>query len=67
MTKPAANRRRDERYPLGCPQGRQFEPLTGRARGAQAKDGRGCGAGEQDGPHDLGRDKETGGLPNGVT
>ena len=73
---PAADRRRiapkarvprDERYPPGGPQGRQFEPLAGRARGAQAQDGRGGGAGEQDGPHDLGHDNETGGLPNGVT
>ena len=56
-----------ERHPLGGSRGRQLQPLAGRSRGAQAEDGRGCRAGEQDGPHDLGRDNKARGLPDGVT
>ncbi|SEO28706.1 hypothetical protein SAMN04489859_105920, partial [Paracoccus alcaliphilus] len=49
------------------PQGGQREPLAGRAGDAQAEDGRGRCAGEQDGPDDLGADDKRTGLQNGVT
>lgn len=52
---------------MGGPQRRQPEPLARRSRGAQAEDGCGSRAGEQDGPHDLGGHDEAGGLQDGVT
>ena len=64
---PLIDRWRDERHPLGCPQGWQREPLAGNACDAQAKDGRGRCVGEQDGPDDLGTDDKRAGLQNGVT
>ncbi len=44
---PQARVPRDERDPLGGPQGGQCEPLAGYAGSAQAQDGRSGGAGEQ--------------------
>lgn len=50
----------------GGAQGRPYKPLAGCAGGAQAQDGRGSRAGEQDGSHDLGYDNEERGLSDGL-
>ena len=63
---PPSDSRGHERNPLGGSQGRQYKPLAGCAGGAQAQDGRGSRAGEQDSAHDLGYDNEERGLSDGV-
>ena len=62
-TSAAAGLRRHGAAALGHPAGRDPGPLAGPDAGAQAEDGRGGGAGQPDGAHRLGADREQAGLP----
>jgi len=52
---------------MGCAQGWQRQSLAGQSGRAQAPNGGGAGAGQQDGSNDLGDDDKTGEVQNGVT